>query len=93
MLAHSPRLQFVTRLPDSPKTEAKWVVLVKGPWYDMPSSLRLPFDLNKSLSFSREEPEAEIAQGALISFVRANQSPSVVHDPKLTPLGGEEEEE
>ena len=24
MLAHSPRLQFVTRLPDSPKNEAKW---------------------------------------------------------------------
>ena len=30
MSAHSPRLQFVTRLPNSPKTEAKGVVLVKG---------------------------------------------------------------
>ena len=31
MSAHSPRLQFVTGLPDSPKTEAKGVVLVRGP--------------------------------------------------------------
>ena len=51
MLAHSPRLQFVTRLPDSPKTEAKGVVLVKGPWYETPGSPGLPFDLNQSLSF------------------------------------------
>ena len=32
MSAHSPRLQFVIELPDSPKTEAKGVVLVKGLW-------------------------------------------------------------
>ena len=32
MSTHSPRLQFVTGHPDSPKTEAKGVVLVKGPW-------------------------------------------------------------
>ena len=31
MSAHNPRLQFVTGLPDSPKTEAKGVVLVRGP--------------------------------------------------------------
>ena len=31
MLAHSPWLQFVTRLPDSPKIEAKGVILVEGP--------------------------------------------------------------
>ena len=31
MSAHSPRLQFVTGLPDSPKMEAKGVVLVRGP--------------------------------------------------------------
>ena len=31
MSAHNPRLQFVTGLPDSPKTKAKGVVLVKGP--------------------------------------------------------------
>ena len=30
MSTHSPRLQFVTGLPGSPKTEAKGVVLVKG---------------------------------------------------------------
>ena len=30
MSAHSPRLQFVTRLLNSLKTEAKWVFLVEG---------------------------------------------------------------
>ena len=49
--AHSPQLQFVTGLPDSPKTEAKGVVLVKGSWYETPGSLRLLFDLNQSLTF------------------------------------------
>ena len=33
--AHSPRLQFVTGLPDSPKTKEKGVILVEGPWYEM----------------------------------------------------------
>ena len=51
MSAHSPRLQFVTGLPDSPKKEAKGVVLVKGPWYETPGSPRLPFDMNQSLLF------------------------------------------
>ena len=44
-------MQFVTGLPDSPKTEAKGVVLVKDLWYEALGSLRLPFDLNQSLSF------------------------------------------
>ena len=52
MSAHSPRLQFVTRLSNSPKTEAKGVFLVKGPWYETLGSLGLPFDLSQSLSFS-----------------------------------------
>ena len=51
MLAHNPRLQFVTRLPVSPKTEEKGVVLVRGPWYETPGSLGLPFDVNQSLTF------------------------------------------
>ena len=51
MLAHSPRLQFVTRLPNSPKTEVKGVVLVRGPWYEMPGSSGLPFDVNQFLVF------------------------------------------
>ena len=34
MLAQSPRLQFVTGLPDSPKTEAKGVIFVREPWYE-----------------------------------------------------------
>ena len=51
MSAHNPWLQFETRLPDSPKTEAKAVVLVRGPWYEMPGSLGLSFDVNQSLLF------------------------------------------
>ena len=49
MSAHNPRLQIVTELPNSPKTEAKGVVLVRGPWYETPGSLELPFDMNQSL--------------------------------------------
>ena len=30
MSAHNPKFQFVTRLPDSPKIEAKGVVLVRA---------------------------------------------------------------
>ena len=32
----SPRLQIVNGLPDSPKTEAKGVLLVRGPWDETP---------------------------------------------------------
>ena len=41
MLAQSPWLQFVMGLPDSPKTEAKGMILVRGPWYETPGSLVL----------------------------------------------------
>ena len=51
MSAHSPWLQFLTKLPESLNTEAKWVVLVKGLWYETSGSPRIPFDLNQSLSF------------------------------------------
>ena len=51
MSAHSPQLQFVTGLPDSPKAKVKGFVLVKGSWYEMLGSLRLSFDLNQSLTF------------------------------------------
>ena len=51
MSAHSPQLQFVTWLLDSLETEAKGVVLVKGPWYETPGSPGLPFYLNQSLLF------------------------------------------
>ena len=51
MSAHSPRLQFVIGLLDSPKTEVKGVVLVRDPWHKTPGSLGLPFDMNQSLSF------------------------------------------
>ena len=49
--AHSPRLQFVIGLLDSPKTEAKGVVFVRGPWHVTFGSLGLPFDMNQSLLF------------------------------------------
>ena len=51
MSTHSPRLQLVTRLLNSPKTEAKGVVLVKGPWNETPYSVGLPFDVNQYLTF------------------------------------------
>ena len=51
MSAHSPRLQLVTGLPDSPKIDAKGVVLVRGSLYETPGSLGLPFDVNQSLTF------------------------------------------
>ena len=52
MSGHSPRIQFVTELPNSPKTEANGVVLVRGSWYETPESLGLPFDVNQSLMFT-----------------------------------------
>ena len=45
------RLQFMNGLPDSPKIEAKGVILVRGPWDETPGSLGLPFDINRSQSF------------------------------------------
>ena len=51
MSAYNPQLQFVTGLLNSPKIEAKGVVLGKGPWYETSGSPGLPFDLNQSLSF------------------------------------------
>ena len=51
MLAQSPRLQFVTVLPDSPKTEANGVILVRRPWHETSGSPDLPFTLNRSMSF------------------------------------------
>ena len=51
MSAQSPQLQFVTRLPDSPKTEAKGVILVRGPWYETLGSPDLPFTLNRLMAF------------------------------------------
>ena len=51
MSGHSPRLQFVTGLPDSPKTKAKGVFFVKGLWCETLDSSGLPFDVNQSLIF------------------------------------------
>ena len=51
MSTQSPRLQFITGLPDSPKTEAKSVMLVRGPWDETPGSPDLLFDINHSMFF------------------------------------------
>ena len=47
----SPRFQIVNGLPDSPKTEVKGALLVRGPWDETPSSPGLPFNVNRSQSF------------------------------------------
>ena len=47
----SPRLQIVNGLPDSPKTEVKGALLVRGPWDETPGSPGLPFNVNWSQSF------------------------------------------
>ena len=51
MSAQNPRLQFVTGLPNSPKSEAKGVILVRGPWDETPGSPDLPFDVNHAMHF------------------------------------------
>ena len=47
----SPWLEIVNGLPDSPKTEAKGALLVRGPWDETPGSPGLPFNVNRSQSF------------------------------------------
>ena len=39
------------RLPDSPKIEAKGVILVRGPWYETLGSLDFLFTFNRTMSF------------------------------------------
>ena len=51
MSAQSPWLQFITGLSDSPKSEAKGVILVRGPWDETLGSPNLPFDVNQAVSF------------------------------------------
>ena len=51
MSSQSPWLQFVTGLLDSPKSEAKGVILVKGPWDETSGTPDLSFDVNHSMSF------------------------------------------
>ena len=47
----SPRLQIVNGLPDSPNTEVKGALLVRGPWDETPGSPGLSFNVNRSQSF------------------------------------------
>ena len=47
----NPRLHVVNGLLDSPKTEAKGVLLVRGPWEESLGSLGLSFDINRFQSF------------------------------------------
>ena len=51
LLILDSRLQFMNGLPNSPKTEAKGVVLVRGPWDETPGSPDLPYDINRSQCF------------------------------------------
>ena len=51
MSAQSPRLQFVTGLPDSSNSEAKGLILVRGPWDETPGSPDLSFVVKRSMSF------------------------------------------
>ena len=44
----NPQLHVVNGLPDSPKTEAKGVLLVRGPWDESLGSPGLPFNINRS---------------------------------------------
>ena len=43
-----PQLQIVNRLPNSPKTEAKGALLVRGPWDETLGSPGFPFNVNRS---------------------------------------------
>ena len=47
----SPRLHIVNGLPDSPKTEAKGALLVRGTWDETTGSTKLLFDINRSQFF------------------------------------------
>ena len=51
MSAQSSQLQFATGLPNLPKTEAKGVILVRGPWDETTGSPDLLFDVNHSMFF------------------------------------------
>ena len=51
MSVMNPQLQVVNGLPNSPKTEAKEVLLVRGTWDKSPGSPGLPFNINRSQSF------------------------------------------
>ena len=51
MSAQSSWLQFITGLLDSSKSEAKGVILVRGPWDETPGSPDLPFYVNHAMHF------------------------------------------
>ena len=59
----NPRLQVVNGLPDSPKTEAKGVLLVRGPWDESPGFRLISTGLNLFQVCGRVRP-------GLIAFSR-----------------------
>ena len=69
MSAQRRRLQFVTGLPHSPKTKAKGVILVRGPWHETPGSPDLPFTLNRSMSFLGVFKLWGLYVGVCLSFI------------------------
>ena len=58
--------------------------LVKGEHFVLKDLLK-SIPGSSSQAGSAQEPQAEIVEGALVSFVRLNQSPLAVQDPKPTP--------
>ena len=51
MSVWNAQFQLVDGLPDSPKTEAKGALLLRGPWDETPGSPKLPFRVNRSQYF------------------------------------------
>ena len=58
--------------------------LVKGEHFVLTNLLKSILVSSSQVGFT-QEPQAEITEGALVSFVRLKQSPLVVHDPKPAP--------
>ena len=51
MSVSNPRFHIVNGLPNSPKTEPKGALVVRGPLDETPGSSGLPFNVNRSQSF------------------------------------------
>ena len=66
--------------------------LIKGEHFILTNLLKSILGSSSQARFD-QEPQVEFAQEALTTFVRPDQSPLSVHDPKPVPPDGEEEEE
>ena len=60
--------------------------LIKGENFILTDLLKSILGSSSQARFAQEqEAQGEITQGALVSFVRLDQSPSAIQDPKPTP--------